>query len=150
MKSDPIPDTNHVSHYCGGSHVKPDGSISGVAFRLRDLNGKIEEYLSVNWLEFLRKDDRKSEIDEIRKIFSIKLNRLGSKSKIAVLNVGKTRSHVKRNSEDRRILQVLHEPEKSIDESHSGIHGYRLEDIMIADLIAQSIQEVHPSKPENL
>ena len=67
-----------------------------------------------------------------------------------MLNVGKTRSHVKRNSEDRRILQVLHEPEKSIDESHSGIHGYRLEDIMIADLIAQSIQEVHPSKPENL
>ena len=58
MQRDRVPDTDHISRYCGGAQILPDGRISGTAFRLREL----EEYLSVNWLEYLGLGDRDSEI----------------------------------------------------------------------------------------
>jgi len=146
VKGDALPDTDHVSRYCGGAQVKPDGTPSGKAFRLRMLRDGPEPYLSVNWLEFLEKADRTGEIEEIRQVLSRKL-RLGSRAKIAVLNVGETVDHVHRNSEDRRVLRVSHEPETNPpDPSHSGIHNLRLDDELIAELIAQTIKKVYPAK----
>jgi len=141
MKGDLVPDKDHISRYCGGTQLKPNGSPSGAAFRLRNNQ---ETYLSVNWLEYLNKKNRDEEIDEIRKIISKKLN-VGTKAKISVLNVGEVRNHVSMSSDDQRKLQILHEPENG-DPSHSGIHNLRPEDDLIADLIAQVIQEAHSAK----
>ncbi|MCI0659894.1 MAG: hypothetical protein L0220_02355, partial [Acidobacteria bacterium] len=106
MTGDEVPDSDHISRYCGGSHVKSDGrTISGTAFRLR--KERKEEYLSVNWLEFLDKENRPEEIQEIQKILAAKFKTVGSKAKIAVLNVGKMRGDVQTNSDDHRILRVL-------------------------------------------
>ncbi len=97
MRGEQIPDADHISRYCGGSHVKPDGKISGVAFQIKERFGQPEEYLSVNWLEYLGKDNRQAEILEIRNILNNKLQHIGSKARIAVLNVGELRDHVLKN-----------------------------------------------------
>ena len=143
MKGEPVPDADHISRLCGGSQVKSDGTISGSAFLLRK-RVPIESSLSVNWLEFLKKHDRNVEVNEIRKVLSKKLT-LGSNARIAVLNVGEMRNHVQQNSEDKRVLRALHEPSDN-DPSHSGIYDLKLDDDLIADLIAQTIKESHPAK----
>lgn len=63
MQRDRVPDTDHISRNCGGAQVHEDGRISGIAFRLRES----EEYLSVNWLEYLGLADWHSQIEEIRR-----------------------------------------------------------------------------------
>jgi len=137
MKGDQVPDSAHIAHYCGASSIESNGTINGMAFRLR----KGEEYLSVNWLEFLEKASREEEIDEVRNVLRKKLT-LGARSRIAVANVGSLIRHIW----EERILTVQHEPEPD-DLSHSGIFGYRIDDDLIADMIAEVFQEIHSSKP---
>lgn len=147
MEGDIVPDSDHISRYCSGSKLKEDGTPSGVAFRLRMTKGQLEEYLSVNWLEFLDKNDREEEIREIRKVLATKFQ-VGSTAKIAVLDVGETREYVFRNSEDARNLLVKHVPEDEgpLDPSHSGIYNLKQEDVLIADMIAQLCKETHSAK----
>lgn len=137
MKGDQVPDSSHISRHCGGSAIKADGTIDGTAFRLR----KDEEYLSVNWLEFLEKTSREEEIAEVRNVIQ-KKRTLGSRSRIAVANVGLLINHIR----EERILKVQHEPETPDDPSHSGIYGYGMDDDLIADMIAEVFQESYPSK----
>ena len=137
MKVDRIPGSDHISHYCRGTSVTTDGTINGTAFQIREE----EDYLSVNWLEFLNKSSRDEEIAEIRKVLQKKL-KLGSRSRIAVANVGTLINHIL----EERILKVQHEPELPDDPSHSGIFGYIIDDVLIADMIAEVFQESYPSK----
>jgi len=137
MKGDELPGTDHVTRYCRG-----DAAGSPASFLLR--GG--ESYLSVNWLEFLKKTDRNEEIIEVKKVLSKKL-KLGSTARIAVLNVKKTRAHVLQESFDSREINFKHEPESPNDESHSGIHNTRCEDeMLIAELIFETIIEEYPAK----
>ncbi len=136
MSDELVPDSNHISRHCGGSHVE-DGEIGADAFMLR----ASDESLSVNWLELLQLSDRQSEIREVCRVLRDKGRTLGPTSVIAVLNVGEVLEHV-RNAE-ARTLKVVHVPEEN-DPSHSGIFGYTAEDDIIADLIAQKINETHP------
>jgi len=138
MKGDPIPDQDHISRYCSAMHCTENGQVTGTAFQLR----QIDEYLSVNWLEFFHLADRQEEIREVRKVLSLKL---GAKAKIAVLNVGETTSYVRTKSPDARNLSMLHEPEED-DPSHSGIYGFQYDDRLIADLIAEMVQETYPAR----
>ncbi len=121
-----------------------NGQITGVSFYLR----AEEEYFSVNWLEFLGLGDRDSEIGEIRRVLSTKRN-LGSTAKIAVLNVGDMKDHVRQNSPDPRDLRVLHRPDEPPDmpdPSHSGIFDTRQDEQLIAELIAEKILETFAAK----
>ena len=127
--------------HCSAARCTESGEVTGTAFQLRPQ----DDFLSVNWLEFLQLSSRDEEVNEIRKVFSLKLKRVGTKSKFAVLNVGKLIEYVRINSPDRRELSVLHEPE-DIDPSHSGVFGFSLDDDMIADLIAQVVSETYPAK----
>ena len=136
MKGDQVPDSDHIARYCGGSSVESDGTINRMAFRIR--NG--EEYLSVNWLEFLKKSSRE-EIAEVRNVLRKKLT-LGSRARIAVANVGSLINHIR----EERILNVQHEPELPDDPSHSGIFGYGIDDDLIELMIAEVFQESYPSK----
>lgn len=140
MQRDRVPDSDHISRYCGGAQTHEDGRISGTAFRLRES----EEYLSVNWLEYLGLADRHSQIEEMRRVLRAKL-KLGSQARLAVLNAGRLHEHVASASPDRRMLDILHEPEP-VDPSHAGIFGLRPDDTLIAELIAQVVQETYPAK----
>lgn len=143
MKDDPIPPDHHVSRYCGGGSLL-NGQITGVSFYLR----AEEEYFSVNWLEFLGLGDRDSDIGEIRRVLSTKRN-LGSTAKIAVLNVGDMKDHVRQNSPDPRDLRVLHRPDEPPDmpdPSHSGIFDTRQDEQLIAELIAEKVLETFAAK----
>lgn len=141
MKGDRVPDQDHVARYCPPSRFTEDGRITGAAFQLRPG----EKELSVNWLEFLSPAGRDVQIREIRKVLALKMSRVSTAAKIALLNVGQMCDHVCANSSDGRSLEVLHIPEQD-DPSHSGIFNYREDDILIADLIAEIVQETHPAR----
>ncbi|MEE9215223.1 MAG: hypothetical protein V3U54_10595, partial [Thermodesulfobacteriota bacterium] len=96
---------------------------------------KDEDTLSVNWLEYLHCPNRNCEIAELRKIYSAKLN-IGTKAKIAILNVGEVRNKVLNDSEDQRNIDVLHDPEEN-DHSHSGIYNLKQDNELIAELILE-------------
>lgn len=142
MKEDPIPDSDHISRYCKSTSIDR-GRINGAAFFPRDG----EEYLSVNWLEFFKCPNREEQIGEIRNVLGMKLN-LTSKAKIAVLNVGDLKEYVYSESEDNRKLDVKHNPifGSPPDPSHSGIYNLGPDDAIIADLIADIVQEDYPAK----
>ncbi len=144
MKDEPIPPHHHVSRYCRGGSLLKNGEVTGTSFFLRDN----DEYLSVNWLEFLELDDRDSEIKEVRRVLGTKLN-LGSTAKIAVLNVGDMQDHVRKNSLDHRDLRILHRPDDPSDKpdpSHSGIFETRQDEQLIAELIAEKVLETFAAK----
>jgi hypothetical protein len=136
MKGDMIPDPHHISRYCGGSTVQEDGRVGPSAFILRTQ----DEYLSVNWLENLDPEKRDKQLQELRSIFKNTLN-VRATAKIAVLNVGRMRTHVRDLTEDKRDLQVKHEPIINDDDSHCGIYNLRDNNELIAELISQSIIE---------
>ena len=107
-----------------------------------------EPSLSVNWLEFLKCSNRNSEIIEIRNVYFLKFNRIGAGAKIAVLNVGEVREWVLKESEDRRNLEVLHDPKEDDppDLSHSEIYNLTQGDELIAELILETVLEAYPAR----
>ena len=54
MKSNPVPEQDHISRYASAMRCTEDGEVTGAAFMLRHN----EEFLSVNWLEFFHLDNR--------------------------------------------------------------------------------------------
>lgn len=138
MKNDPIPNEHHVSRYCGFTQLTENGRITAQAFRLRQ--DKNEKSLSVNWLEYFGLRNRSAEIQEIRNAFIKKGRTLAAKAKFAVLNVGKLREHVYKESLYERIIRILHDPLDN-DPSHSGIYNIPIDDFFIAELIAEIVRE---------
>jgi hypothetical protein len=142
MKGQKIPNEHHVARYCKPWQC-PDGQIQATAFFLRmDID---EESLSVNWMEFLNCPDRESEIAQLRNIYSAKFERVAARAKIAVLNVGDVRKKVFAESQDRRDLEFLHDPEVD-DLSHSVIHNLKPDNELIAELIVQTVREDYPAR----
>ena len=139
MKGDPIPDPDHVSRHCSRTRIAPGGRITGAAFLPRP-----DECLSLNWLEHGGLSDRDSQIQQIRAALSKRRN-LGAQDKFAVINVGQVRSHVLNATTDRRNLRFLHEPIAE-DFSHSEVCGFRADEPLIADLIAEMVLESHPAR----
>lgn len=148
MKDEPVPDTDHVVRYCGGATLD-NGQVSGASFKLRTMqDGSTEEYLSVNWLEFLGKATRKAEISEVQRVLSTKM-KPGSQARLAVLQVRNVREYVVQNAPNQRILRILHrpdEPPEKPDPSHSGIFDTEIEEDLIVELIAERVLETHPAK----
>ena len=140
MKGQAIPDSDHVGRYCKASTVE-NGEISATAFMMRET----EEYLSVNWLEELKRPSRASQIRDLQEVYNKKL-KVGVTARIAILNVGTLRSKVQRESPDSRLLRVLHEPEEPDDPSHAGIYEIPHDDEIISEVIAQVVLENHPAR----
>ena len=140
MKGEPVPTEDHISRYCSPTKCTEKGIVTGTAFQF----SKPHEYLSVNWLEYLQQANRQDKIQEVRRVLSSKLT-LSSKGKIAVLNVGDIIKHVFKKSPDNRVLNILHEPEEN-DPSHSGIYGFKHDDLLISYLIAEAILETYPAQ----
>ena len=138
MKGDPLPEKDHISRYCRPTALDPDGRPNGTAFMPRQKDG----YLSINWLEYFDLPDRPAQIVQVRRTIGMDLAATG---KFAVLNVGKVVKYVKENDPNKRVLDVLHEPEEK-DLSHSGIYGYSFENDTVGDLIADVVRETCPAK----
>lgn len=140
MKGDKIPDEDHISRLCFPKHVdKTYGEIQATAFMLREG----EESLSVNWLEILKLQNRDCELSEIKSIYKSKFS-VNPNAKIAILNIGEVCDIVNKESEDNRILEILHDPGKN-DPSHSGIYNLNHDDQLIAELILKVVSEIHPA-----
>lgn len=133
-----LPLQDHTARYCPGSKLTEDGGIAPTAFHLR----QEEVYLSVEWLECLAQPSRVDEIKEVINILSGKL-RLGNSAKIAVLNIGTVCHHVREAS--MYSVRFLREPEPD-DPAHSGIHDTIQDEMMIAELIAERVAQMHPVK----
>ena len=151
MKGDTIPDQDHVARLCKPTQA-PEGQIQPTAFLLK----AEEEYLSVNWLEFLNCSCRESEINELRQLYSRKFLSVGAGARIAVLNVGKICEIVRTEMPDNPELKVLHNPALRVDDpalrvddptllvddlSHSGIYNVNEDNQLIAELIVEVISE---------
>ncbi len=139
MKGDKIPEEDNIARYCRPMQVS-DGQIQAAAFMLRPG----EESLSVNWLEFLNRSGRDSEIAELRRIYAATLS-VGARAKIAILNVGQVREKVLTESPDKRELEVLHDPLLD-DPSHSGIYNLKQDDELIAELILEVVCEGYSAR----
>lgn len=142
MKGDLVPDQDHISRYCPATKCTEEGKVLATAFMLKKAD---EEYLSVNWLEFLRLPSQDEEINEIRRVLGTKLD-LGGRARIALLNVGELIEQVFGKSNDERRLSVKHEPLNN-DPSHSGVYGMVFkDDPLIPKLIAETVQETYPAR----
>lgn len=135
MKGDPLPGKDHISRYCAPK-TAPDGQPTGASFMLK----KDEDFLSVNWMEHFGETDQKVQIAKIREHIELSLAKSGL---FAVLNVGRITDQIQRFGEKK--LAILHEPTQC-DPSHSGIHGYQHEDLLVAELIAEMVIKTYPSR----
>jgi len=140
MKGQPVPDSDHVARYCKPTTID-EGEIQATAFMLREG----EAYLSVNWLEELKSSGRAGQIRDLQELYTKKL-KVAATAQIAVLNVGTLRAKIERESPDRRLLRVLHEPEEPVDLSHAGIYEIRHDDEIIAELIVQVVLEKYRAR----
>ena len=136
MTGDRLPNQDYISRYCSPRTLLEDGQPSAASFMLRT----DEEFLSVNWLEYFDLSNRQTQITQVRRVLRLTP---AATAKIAVLNIGGILNRISRNS--GRVLAVLHEPEQN-DPSHSGIHGYRHEDDLVADLIAEEVREIYSAR----
>lgn len=139
MKGDRIPDQDHIARYCKPT-TAPDGQIQATAFMVK----KGEESLSVNWLESLNRLSREQEITELRKILARKLD-VKLSAKIAILNAGAVRKKILTERSDRRNIEVLHDP-TPVDLSHGGIYNLKYDDVEIAELILETVNESYPAR----
>ena len=137
-----IPDTDHVSRFCGESKCDDDGRLLGSAFMPR----RGEPYLSVNRLESTGASNRAEQLAAVRRHLTDKEINLPAKGRLAVLHLLTVFDHVRSTAPDRRNLTAHHEPEPPHDPSHAGIYGYSDEDDLIADLVAEAVQETHQAR----
>lgn len=140
-----IPDENHILRYVKPSAID-DGVIGGEAF----LGRYAGDDPSVNWLEQFP-GDLNNQISEIRKKARIEYKATG---RLARLNVGKTRSHVLKETNNEHNLTVIKDPleaENNFEEdlSHALMKGVpSIEDMYgeyVGDLIAECIVDHYPA-----
>ena len=97
MTSGDLPDGDNAVRYVGPTYVLEDGTADRKAFQLRP-NRPDETGLSVNWLDYYAGIAEDERLDEVRRVFRLRLSRNG---RFAELNVGAAKRAV-RGAERRR------------------------------------------------
>ncbi len=120
-----LPDEAHLSRYCRPTAVGLDGLPLAAAFQLK----AGEDYLSVNWLEYFRTPDLETAVVRVREVFRTKGYRISPNGRFAVLGVGTAKEAV--SAVVGRPARIDHLPLDD-DASHSGIFGYRVDDLAVA------------------
>ena len=128
MTNSPLPDADHFSRYCKAIDVQ-DGEPLSTAFQLRGN----EDHLSVNWLEYFGEVDQQEAVELVRETFLRKSYQLKVNGRFAVLNVGAAKQTIRDHT--RLTLRIQNMP-VSDDESHSGILGYKPEDLIVSVALA--------------
>ena len=88
-----------------------------------------EDHLSVNWLEYFGAQTPEAAVDRVRNAFEAKSYRLGRNGRFAALNVGAAKAAVSETVDGPARIQHLPVDD---DESHSGVFGYRVDDLAVA------------------
>ena len=112
-----IPDAEHTARYCPFTTLLRNGRPSGTAFCLRPK----EEYLSISWLEAISTNGLHDQLKGLRKIWKKKPLK-GRGSKIARLNVGKSKNLVQNETKKTRSVDFVNFGKVS-EPSYSAIHG---------------------------
>lgn len=125
-------------------HIKKswmDGEfVEPAAFRLREIDGQIENGLSVNWAEFFDSDKPEEAVRLICEVFRQKGRSIGGSSKFAFLNVHEA---IEAGSKHTSIY-VEHDPQQD-DESHALIKGYENYNDLVAEELAKAIKHLFPA-----
>src|SRR5260370_41830236 len=103
-----------------GAARKQDILINPAAFRRKKKeDGKIEEGLSVNWVEYFQKATPQEAIPLLRDTFVRKGRKVGTTSKFALLNVGAAKTAAMKYATVAIVLNAQDD-----DKSHSLIKVY--------------------------
>lgn len=146
MKRDNLPAEDHIVRYVKPSMIQDDGTADGSDFRLRPTRPD-ETGLSLNWLEAFT-PGKTHQLDEVRRLCRVKRSPNG---RFAELNVGTVMSKV---SSELETLRIAHDPLVAeglfdADPSHTEMYGLPPGDsdqaMLIGDLIAECIIDMHPA-----
>jgi hypothetical protein len=124
---------HHIFRYVGGGSIEGD-FIDPAAFRRKKKDGKLEEGLSVNWVEYFQKATHKEAVAPLREIFLKKQFKIGATAKFALLNVGGAKAAAARYTTVSIVLD-----ERDDDPSHSLIKDYAE---ALNDQVAEEFQKV--------
>ena len=125
---------HHIFRYVGGASIDGD-FIEPAAFRRKKKDdGKLENGLSVNWVEYFQTSTSEEAVPLLCAIFAKKGRKVGTTSKFAVLNV---REAMEAAAKYAAISIVLDAQED--DPSHSLIKDY---DEALNDQVAEELQKV--------
>ena len=148
MASNNLPDADTVVRYVNKTNVHPGGKgvLSG-AFFLREH----ESGISVFWLQYFQVATLSEQLAEVRVAAKQSNYRMKRSGRLAELRVGVTRERINRAFEHHKCkIQFIHAPSQG-NRSHSEIVGIPANDSpeaeMIADLIAESVIQVHEAVP---
>lgn len=152
MKGDLIPDADHILRLVGGSHVDTDENgnpvITGGGFIARPRDDNKPSY---NWLETFEG----TVAEQVQQVRNVSRMAPGATAKLARLNVGEVRRHIEANTDESRVVTVIHDPldeenGKAADPSHALMTNIPTEDDpqgeQIGDLIAQCVIESFPAR----
>ena len=77
------------------------------------------------------------------------IRKFHKKDKLAVLNVGKSIAAVHNGTDGLNTIRILHEPSEEAgreDEAHCGIFDTGVDEVRIAELLVEAIDEVVPAR----
>ena len=135
--------SHHIFRYVGGASIDGD-FIEPAAFRRKKkVDGKIEEGLSVNWVEYFQKPTPQEAIPLLRDTFVRKGRKVGTTSRFALLNVGAAKTAAMKYATVAIALDAQND-----DPSHSLVKGYdeALND-QVAEQLAKVIMAAYPANP---
>ncbi len=130
----PILNDYECARLAKGTQQHPDGRIDGEAFLLREH----DDFLSVNCIDFHDGDSRDDKIDDLRHLLDTLMENLRKSHLLAIFKVGDAITYVRGKTDDKRELTIKHEWEAN-NHSHCGVHGFEFGEIIIADLLAESV-----------
>lgn len=128
-------------------HIKKswmDGDfVDPAAFRLRrGSDGRFEEGLSVNWVEYFQATTPAAAVEPLRKCLLDKGRVVGGESRFALLNVGAARAAAARYVP----VEIVRDGEPD-DPSHSLVKGYAAYNDQVAEELAKVVSDTFPAKP---
>ena len=139
-----ISGNNRVARYCKKKQIE-NGTPMPAAFELqyKSKEKKVEEFLSVNWIEYFGPELEQS-MKDVRREFKKRYYKIDKKGQFAILSVEKIMSIT---TKDGTPLWV-NDLEDEGYPSHSGVCGYRNDLdilIMLSDLVAPD--DMRPAIP---
>jgi hypothetical protein len=125
---------HHIFRHVGGASI--DGEfIDPSAFRRKKKDdGKLEDGLSVNWVEYFQANTPAEAVPALCAIFAKKGRKVGTTSKFALLNVAEATKAAARYAAVSIVLNA--QPD---DLSHSLVKDY---DEALNDQVAEELQKV--------
>jgi len=125
-----------------------DDFIDASAFQLRTdrATQKMEEGLSVNWVEYFQTSTPQEALAPLRQILETKKNgrRVGSESKFALLNVAAVKAAAAKYVPVRIVLD-----EEEDDRSHSLIKGYEAFNELVAEEMSKVVIAAYSPPPRS-